>query len=166
MELYIEIRDGNMYGHPILYDNLKLIYHNIDEMISQGSYKKFITSDSSLIELNQYQVLDMFYEIQNDSVVQCWYARDLNEEEIKIKKIEFSQQYSDYISQEIKNAKNIISNLTNKDDIDLWNKYINALQNLEVNTLKPVLFPYKPYKNNEDKWISVDSSGSKPNVIE
>ena len=82
MELYIRIVDGVPFEHPILGDNFRQAFPNIDVNNLPPEFAKFERVE--LPELNIYQVLisdQPTYEFKDGIYKDVWHIRDMTDEE-------------------------------------------------------------------------------------
>ena len=89
--LFIQIANELPIGHPILAENLKYIFPNLnlEEEVPDG-YARFISGDkwSMLQKLNENQVLDggeYEWDEAHENIIQKFTIRDLTTEEVAIK---------------------------------------------------------------------------------
>jgi hypothetical protein len=81
MKLFIQIRDGQPFEHPILADNFFQVFPHVDENNLPEGFAKFEKLDPPVIDV--FEVFDhSFYEMQSDGVVrEIWAVRSMTDEE-------------------------------------------------------------------------------------
>lgn len=83
MNLYIRIKNGEPFEHPITESNLKAIYKDINLNDLPEYVLPFIKNDPPAIDV--YEVRNVSYIISNNTVVETWTVRPMTQEE-KIQK--------------------------------------------------------------------------------
>ena len=102
MELYIQIRDGQPFEHPIMGDNFRQAFPDIDVNNLPPEFAKFVRvlrPSRTVLPEGPYQVTEVRYVLDTDGVSwkDEWYVRDMTAEE-KIEKIALFQKFKPYPS--------------------------------------------------------------------
>lgn len=80
MELYIQIKDGQPIEHPILGDNFRLAFPNVDTNNLPPTFARFIRVEAPLTGV--YEVCDgCTYEWDGDIVTDVHHVRNMTAEE-------------------------------------------------------------------------------------
>lgn len=80
MELYIQIRDGQPFEHPIMGDNLRQLYPDLDPNNLPAGFAKFTRVPAPPVQV--YEINDgVTYEFQDGVVTDVWHVRDMTAEE-------------------------------------------------------------------------------------
>ena len=99
MELYIRIKDGKPFEHPILGDNFRQAFPNIDTNNLPPEFAKFVRVEPPIAGL--YKVLESpTYEFLDGVWTDVWHTRDMTTEEKTAAQQEVIRAYSsgDYIT--------------------------------------------------------------------
>jgi hypothetical protein len=78
--LFIQIRDGQPYQHPILEDNFREAFPSIDTGSLPPEFAVFVRLEPGVVP-SVYQVLVEEYVWDGDAVRDNWHARPMTEEE-------------------------------------------------------------------------------------
>lgn len=106
MELYIQIRNGQPFEHPILGDNFRQAFPDIDVNNLPPEFAKFERVERPILGLYQVMIQDEpTYEFVDGIWKDVWHVRDMTAEEIAAK-----QQV----------AKDAWSALPNRDNFTAW----------------------------------------------
>ena len=102
MELYIQIRDAQPFEHPIMGDNFRQAFPDIDVNNLPPEFAKFsrfVRPSRTVLPEGPYQVTEVRYALDTDSVSwkDEWYVRDMTAEE-KIERIALFQTFKPYSS--------------------------------------------------------------------
>jgi len=82
MELYIRIKNGKPYEHPMLGDNFRQAFPNVDVNNLPPEFARFERVERP--ELGEYEVLDPaepVYELVNGIYKDVWHKREMTQEE-------------------------------------------------------------------------------------
>lgn len=84
MELFIQIRNGQPFEHPILGDNFQQAFPNIDTNNLPESFAKFVRVEAPIVGV--YDVYEgLTYEWQDNLVTDVHHIRGMTAEEITAK---------------------------------------------------------------------------------
>jgi hypothetical protein len=166
MELFIQIRDGQPFEHPIFGDNFREAFPHIDVNNLPPEFARFERIEPQY-NAGEFEVNEVEYKFFGDVVRDVWYVRAKTEEEIEA----YKQDKINQILFEVENLKTFTLNhleipeLTEK-AITVWTEYLNKLNSFVlVDPFKPNL-PEFPRALQSGEFVSKSSSGSAPNVIE
>jgi len=95
MNLYIKIQDGQILDHPILEDNLMMIWPDIDLNNLPREYVKFIRVAKNVSE-GPYEIAYISYEWDGDTVRDVWYLRPMTAAEQLAKQEMVKQDWQTY----------------------------------------------------------------------
>lgn len=79
MELYIRIKDGQPFEHPIIGDNLREAL-GVDTNNLPPEFAPFVRIENTLVP-NLYEVVEVRYEWDGPIVKDVFYVREMTEEE-------------------------------------------------------------------------------------
>ena len=80
MELYIQIRDGQPFEHPIFGDNFRQAFPDIDTNNLPPEFAKFERIPQNVTP-GQFEVAETRYEWSGSIVTDVWYLRPMTNEE-------------------------------------------------------------------------------------
>lgn len=164
-DLYIQIRDGQPFEHPILGSNLREARPDVDTNNLPPEFANFIRVPQPT--LGTYQVFDAPDPVYQwiDGVVQdVWLIRDMNADEKAAKDAEFNA----VIEQVRKNTLEFMNEklaLANDAGKPIIQAYIDEIKSYVVPDITKPKFPPMPKVDAEGNVTTVNSSGSAPNVI-
>jgi hypothetical protein len=161
-DLFIQIRDGMPYQHPIFGDNLRAAFPGIDTDNLPEGFARFIRREAE-VSAGPYEVLVEEY-VWNGAVVEDnWHIRPMTEQEIAdtrnqaIARVEADRTYW------INWANEQMANATDTDK-PVWATYIEELTNVTYNDPMNVIFPRPPAMNEDGSILSLDAPGAAPDV--
>jgi hypothetical protein len=164
MELFIQIRDGQPYEHPIMGDNFRDAYPDIDVNNLPPEFARFERipqPNISIFEVNE----GVTYEITNGVVHDVWHIRPMTPEERA--PVEEVQRNIINITTENLRAK-IEAGLANaiSDEIrQVWQDYSAILDAWTVTDLANPAMPIPPIIRPDGTVINLNARGNAPNVI-
>jgi len=165
MELYIQIRDGQPYQHPILGENFREAFPHIDVNNLPPEFARFERL-ACPNEATTFQVDEVSYQWVNGIVKDVWVVRDMTDEERQEKIKEIGEN----LLKSVENYKVIsqaeIDNALTEEIKQLWIDHLAALNAwVLVDPLNPKL-PKPPAMQDDGTVYTVNDSGTAPNVIE
>jgi hypothetical protein len=154
MNLYIQIKDGQPINHPSLEENLLQAFGAVPE-----DWKPFVRielKDSGVI-VGVYQKPVCVYTSQDGNTWQdTWSAVDMIEDEKQERYLLLVEIQKNTIDSIKSSAQNIISSLTNENDINCWNTYLSLLNAIIITDPTQVYVPALPKKDNgvyKDRYV-------------
>ena len=81
MQLVIKIENGNLIDHPILFENLQMLYPGIDYENLPSGYIKFTRVERPNLEPKKVVSTSSVYIIEDGIAKDHWEVRDLTNEE-------------------------------------------------------------------------------------
>lgn len=164
MELYIQIRDGKPFEHPIFGDNFREAFPHIDVNNLPPEFAKFERVPSPELA-KQFQIDYVQYEWVDGIVKDVWYVRDMTEEE-KQREIEGITNVLYQALQRFKDEAKEYLNSTTGDEYNAWLAYATELDAwVLVDPLKPK-FPKMPRYLEDGTLVTTNTTGGAPSVIE
>ncbi len=164
MELFIQIRDGQPYQHPILGSNFRKAFPDIDVNNLPPEFARFERIQSQN-EVTQFQVDEVSYQWIDGIVKDVWTVREMTEQERQAK----IQEITEYVLKSIEQFKIIsqaeIDNAQTEKIRQLWIEHLEALNNwVLVDPLDPK-YPPIPAMEDDETVYTINDSGAAPNVI-
>jgi hypothetical protein len=164
MELFIRIKDGQPFEHPILGDNFRQAFPNIDVNNLPPEYARFERVEKPN-SAGTFEVEELSYQWVDGIVKDVWTVRQMTDEEHQEKLQYLTNAANSYVSGMKEFAQLNIDTSTNEENTQLWINYLFELNSWvlidPVNPNFPILPRIKIVINKDN----VNSSGSQPNVI-
>jgi hypothetical protein len=164
MELFIQIRDGQPHEHPIMGDNFREAYPDIDVNNLPPEFARFEripTPNINLFEVNE----GVTYEIADGVVRDVWHIRAMTAEERA--PVEEMQRSS--ISKTVENLKikieDGLATATSDEIRQAWQDYSVILDAWTLTDLANPRVPIPPIIRPDGTLINLNVSGSAPNVV-
>jgi hypothetical protein len=164
MELYIQIRDGQPYEHPILGDNFREAFPQIDPDNLPSEFARFERIQAPAP--NTYEVVEgPVYQWVGNIVKDVWTVRPMTDEERTIKVEELTQGAYAFRDSLLAFASNQFAEATTDEQRQAWTEFSNALSSWVLVNPETPAFPTPPRIAEDGTVLSANASGSVPNVI-
>jgi hypothetical protein len=163
MELYIQIRDGQPYEHPILGDNFREAFPHIDVNNLPPEFARFERLPNPEIATT-YQVNVVSYQWENGVVKDVWSVREMTQEE----KAQKNQEIIDNIYKALTIRKEITQTQIDSNTgvvREAWETHLQALNAWSLIDPENPRFPTPPRIAEDGSVLQVTASGTEPNVI-
>lgn len=165
MELFIQIRDGQPYEHPIFGDNFRQAFPHIDVNNLPPEFARFERVPCPN-EATRYQVDDVTYQWVNGMVKDVWFVRTLNAEEYAAKTEATTKEVLRKMERRKQIAQMLIDEAPNELIRQAWVDHLAELNAwVLVDPFQPFI-PAMPAIVDNQTIYTVNTSGSAPNVIE
>lgn len=161
-DLFIQIRDGQPYQHPIFGDNLREAFPSIDTDNLPKEFARFIRHEPNL-QVGPYEVLVENYVWNGDVVEDNWSVRPMTEEEaleVRTTAIESIERDRSIL---LVAAESELDSFNTEDKI-IWQKYIDDLRAYTYTDPLDAKLPIAPRRNTDGTLVSIDAPGTAPNV--
>lgn len=159
--LYIKLANGLPEGHPFLEENL--VQAGIDARAADSGFAPFHRVEQP--ETGKYQVASSTYFYDGVIAYDLWHVRDMTADEISEEK---SKQIS-AIMDAVENAKVRAASdreaATSDEARQAWTDFIAELDAFECSDPDNVVLPIPPRVAEDGSVLSVNASGSAPNVV-
>lgn len=156
LELYIQIRDGQPYEHPIFADNFKLAFPDVDvNSLPADRFAKFIRVDQPV--LGTYEVYEgVTYEWVDGVVKDVHHVRAMTDEERAAKVEELKQDAAKLRLARIAFINDMLQTETNETAQALWLDCLTAHEAWELVSVDPITpaFPPFPRKDEAGNWVA------------
>ena len=166
MELYIQIKNGQPYEHPILGDNFREAFPHVDVNNLPSEFARFERTENPQ-NAGVKQIDCVRYEFVGDVVKDVWFVRDMTESEIE----DTAKALTAGILKNIEQFKILAQERIDDPEIRekgkiAWTEYLNKLSTFVlIDPFNPNL-PVWPIVLLSGEVVTTNSSGSVPNVIE
>lgn len=161
-DLFIQIRDGQPYQHPIFGDNLRDAFPDIDTNNLPETFARFVRHSPDL-HVGPYEVLVEDYVWNGDVVEDNWSVRPMTEAEaaeVKATAIESIERDRSVL---LGMADYELDTFNDEDKI-IWQKYIDDLRAYTYTDPLDAKLPATPRRNADGTLVSINSSGTAPDV--
>jgi len=163
MELYIQIRDGQPYEHPILGDNFREAFPHIDVNNLPPEFARFERLPNPEIATT-YQVNAVSYQWENGVVKDVWSVREMTQEE----KAQKTQEIVDNIYRALTIRKEITQTQIDSNTgvvQEAWETHLQALNAWALIDPENPRFPPAPRIAEDGSVLQVTAPGAEPDVI-
>jgi hypothetical protein len=164
MNLYIQIRNGVPYEHPIFEDNFREAFPHIDTNNLPPEFARFVRVECPN-NAGTFEVDEVSYQFIDGVVTDVWSVRQMTAEEKVIK-----EQHLTTI--EINKGKGIkfyaehqLTLDISQEAKDAWTEYIAVLSNWIETTVDGKNMPSPPKFDQNGNVLTTSMSGSVPDVI-
>lgn len=163
-ELFIQIRDGQPYQHPIFGDNFREAFPHVDVDNLPPEFARFKRLPSP-VSAGEFEVNVVTYQWVNGIVQDVWSVRPMNEEErahyIQLKTMEVNVR-ADALRRLAQDGVDNSPEGPIKDAWILFKEQMDVWVLVDVNSPK---FPKPPNFDSNGQSVSTDVSSGAPNVI-
>lgn len=164
MELYIQIRNGQPYEHPIMGDNFREAFPDIDVNNLPPEFARFEripAPNISMFEVNE----GVTYEFIDGVVHDVWHVRPMTLEE----RAPVEQIQRNAINATLENLKTKIeiglATATSDEIRQAWQDYAVILDAWTLTDLANPSIPIPPIIRPDGTLVNLNVKGSAPNVI-
>ena len=165
MELYIQIRDGQPFEHPIFGDNFREAFPHIDVNNLPTEFARFERIQCPF-EKALFKVHEVTYQWVNGIVKDVWSERDANEAERASEIEEITQTVLKKVALIKQLSQEEVDKSATPEIKQLWVDYIAKLDAwVLVDPLNPKI-PKAPVMEDDLTVYTINDAGSAPNVIE
>ena len=163
MNLYIRIKDGQPFEHPLFEENVKQVWPEIDLNNLPPELARFERVQPPVPEV--YEVLDGFsYELVDGVYKDVWHLRPMTDSERQDQNAKFIESLNSgkaFLIQQAQEKMNSVDD-AGKAALETYIAQLNAF--MPVDFTKYVL-PQLPRFNKQGNLVTTSSSGTAPNVI-
>ena len=164
MRLFIQIRDGQPYEHPIMFDNFVQAFPDVDINNLPPEFANFERVREPR-ECGPLQVEELSYQWVGDIVKDVWTVRDLVGEERETRIQEQTVFINGVLEKKKQDATELISVSVIDEEKIMWQNYLDALNQVVIENPFFVAFPFKPIKKQDGTWMTTHNAGTEPDVI-
>jgi hypothetical protein len=167
MELFIEMRNGAPYGHPILDSNFREVYPDIDTQNLPSNFARFVrTAPPS--NVGMFEVEESTYQIVGDVVTDVWAIRPLEGEQYAMRVDMLRQSLEGDVENQKLIAQEKIAEATDPAVKAAWEDYLAIMTAMVITdpVVQQYQMPMQPRVTEDGLVYTTSSSGSAPNVIE
>jgi hypothetical protein len=155
LELYIQIRDGQPFEHPIFADNFREAFPDVDTENLPDTFAKFIRVDQPAIDI--YEVYEgVTYQWFDDVVKDVHSVRPMTEEERAEKTAEMEAVANQIKLDRIAIINDTLTTETDETAQTLWLDCLTAHEAWVLESVNPItpMFPLFPRKDEAGNWVA------------
>jgi hypothetical protein len=163
MKLFIQVRNGQPFEHPIMADNFYQAFPHLDENNLPPEFAKFEKPELPTIDI--FEVVDgSSYVMQPNGVVkEVWAVRPMTDAEKAIRIQDAASQIDNTIAF-YKNFAAIEVAKATGDAITSWQEYISMLNEFTYTDPFAASVPPLPRYASNGEYLTNNMPGSAPNV--
>jgi hypothetical protein len=163
MELFIQIRDGQPYEHPIFGDNFRQAFPDVDVNNLPPQFARFVRVQPPNLA-GVYEVEEGHYEWANGVVTDVYSVRPMTDTEKAEKDAKEKQRLLDDVAAMKGFAEQKIQSTTGSVQA-AWQDYLAQLNAWAYTDWKTPNVPFPPKFDANGNVISASAPGSAPDVI-
>lgn len=157
-ELFIQIKDGEPHEHPIMGDNFRQAFPDIDpENLPADQFAKFIRVRAP--EVGTYEVAEVTYGWVDGVVKDVWTVRPMTDEEKADKLEELSLAVYAHRDTLIDRCNEMIIQVTEPTGNQAWRETLAELVVWQLEDLDPITppLPKLPFRTPRGEWRKPNS---------
>jgi hypothetical protein len=157
MNLYIQIKDGTAYQHPILEDNLRQAFPTMDlENLPANfaRFKRYAQPSPTEMPVGTFQVAVVAYEWNEEE--QCYYdawsVREMTEQERTLT----TRNQVNENAKRLQDLQEHVLEMIDETEGELqngWRNYQNLLNSIDFTDPFSVAWPYAPYTDEDGNVV-------------
>jgi len=164
MELYIQIKNGQPFGHPILEDNFQQAFPQIDVNNLPAEFARFERVEQPNTA-GPFQIEEVAYQWVDGVVKDVWTAREMTGAERTEKTAQLTEQLLGGIEQRKVYAQERVNNGPDETTRQAFAEYLAALNAFALEDVVNPNIPFPPKTTVDGRVLPLDTPGSAPNVI-
>ena len=151
MQLFIRIKDGLPFEHPILEDNFRQVFPDVDTENLPPEFARFERVERPGVGL--WEVYEgVTYEWSGGVVKDVHRVRPMSEQEIQLKKQELDAQFYSEVDEVIAQAEIKLSQAAESNKV-YWVDYIQELKKMTPVYDKAAVWPNKPIFDSNGNFV-------------
>jgi len=163
MNLYIRIKDGQPFEHPLFEENVKQVWPDIDLNNLPPDLARFERVNPPVA--GTYEVLDGFtYDLVDGVYKDVWHLRPMNDAERQEQNAKFTESLNQGKTYLLQIAQEKI-NEVNDEGKKALQTFINEINAFVPENLSKYNLPLLPKFDVNGNLITLNSSGSAPKVV-
>ena len=164
MKLYIQIKDGQPFQHPIFGDNFRQAFPHIDVNNLPVEFARFERVEKPNTA-SPFQVEEVSYQWVGGVVKDVWTVREMTDAERAEKTAVLTEQLLNGIEQRRVYAQERIANGQDETTRQAFTDYLAVLNAYVLEDVANPNIPNPPKTTIDGRVLPLDTSGSAPNVI-
>jgi hypothetical protein len=165
MELFIQIRDGQPFEHPIFGDNFRAAFPHINVNNLPPEFARF-ERIACPEEATGFQIDEVTYQWVDGIVKDVWSVRPMNDSERATKIQELTERAYVIRDNSLRYAQTAIDQAPTETIKQLWINYLSEWDAWVLVDPTQPKFPKVPVILEDGTVYTTNNSGSAPNVIE
>jgi hypothetical protein len=164
MELFIQIKDGQPFEHPIFGDNFRQAFPDVDINNLPPEFARFERIQCPQLA-TLFQVDEVSYQWIDGIVKDVWTVREMTDQEKAQKMQDLSTSAIGTVNYMREVAQDNANNALTEAAKQAWLDYVGALNEWTlVDPVNPNI-PAPPVISSDGIVVSLNASGTEPNVI-
>lgn len=154
LELYIQIRDGQPYEHPIFADNFRQAFPDVDtENLPLDRFAKFIRVKIPR-EPEAYEIAERTYQWVDGVVKDVWDIRPMTDAERQAKHDQMVLEANDLRDTLLTQAQDMVTKVNDPESNQVWRNYVADLIMWTLESVDPITpeLPKPPVMGIGGKW--------------
>lgn len=164
MELFIQIKNGQPFEHPIFGDNFRAAFPNVDVNNLPAEFARFERVEQPYAA-GPFQVEEVSYQWVGGIVKDVWAVREMTDAERAEKISQLSSGIFKGISEQKVYAQAHIDNGPDETTRQTFRNYLAALNAYVLEDVLNPNTPLQPVMTIDGRVLPLDTPGSAPNVI-
>ena len=157
MELFIQIKNGKPFEHPILGENFRQVFPDVDLNNLPNWVARFIRKEKRPTQL--FEVYEgVTYEWDGDCVVDLHHFRPMTDQEKEKLFTDAETEYKQFLNQEFASAQQEILSATETNKLH-WQNYMNAISAWSLLDVENPNLPVRPAFNDQGQYLEPISIG-------
>jgi hypothetical protein len=164
MDLFIQIRDGQPFEHPIFGDNFREAFPHVDVNNLPPEFARFERVESPQLA-TMFEVDEVRYEWVEGVVKDIWSVRPMTDQERTEKLEELTKIVLSTRARLQTIADEGLTSATTDEQTQAWTKFLEQLSAwVLVDPVNP-RFPQLPIITEDGRVLNITLPGTEPNVI-
>lgn len=163
MDLFIQIRNGMPYEHPIMGDNFREAFPDIDPNNLPPEFARFERLECPYAA-GPYEVDVVSYQWVDGIVKDVWSVRSMTEEEKAVRKADYSRNLLAVIAAAKDRTQKYIDMAPDEASKNAWLAHLEALNNFVFDDPVLAVLPEPPRVAKDGRLMNLTASGAAPNV--
>jgi len=157
MNLYIRLRDGQPFEHPLYEDNVQQIFPDMDLANLPNDWARFTRYQqpgSDVLPVGKFEVPEVKYTLSTDGVTwqDTWYIRTMSDDEknkVTLDALASIARIMEYLTAQ---ANEQIAATTGETQA-AWQTFLTALGTVDTSDPFAVMWPLAPQVENKDNLV-------------
>lgn len=164
MDLFIQIRNGQPYEHPILGDNFRQVFPDLDADNLPPEFAKFERVENPR-NAGPYEVDEVSYQWVNGVVKDVWTVRQMTQEERDAKFQWLLDQAINVLEYKKQQIKNLLETPLSEKSRKAWSDHLAQLEAITISDPLQFRLPPPLRLNENGDPLTTTDPGSAPDVI-
>jgi hypothetical protein len=157
-ELYIQLVDGAPHEHPILGDNFRAAFPDVDpENLPADRFARFVRVHHP--EVKTFEVAELTYDWVDGVVKDIWTIRPMTGEEEAEKREQMAAEAYAIRDGFVQQCQNMIAQVTEPTGNQVWREVMAEFLTWQIESVDPIMpsFPRLPFRTLKGEWRKVNN---------